>query len=66
MWKRVTRPGVVGVLDHVEELGVEERLAAVEEVDVEGEVLDLVDDLAEEAEVHEALLGLGQAPCSGT
>ena len=52
--------GVVGVADHLEEVGMEERFAAVQEVDVGDETLGLVDDLLEQLEVHEALLLLGQ------
>ena len=40
--------------------GMGERFAAVEEVDVENEVLGLVDDLLEQVEIHEPLLLLGQ------
>ena len=53
-------PGVVGVADHLEEVGVEERFAAVQQVDVGDEALGLVDDLLEQIEIHEPLLLLGQ------
>jgi hypothetical protein len=46
----------MGVFHHPEEVGMEQTLAAVNEVGIEDELTRFIDDFSEKAEIHEPLL----------